>query len=86
MIALGAKTIVAGEDELEAPPLNSNLDPPSAALIVTVPKSVALAVPIVVDPSFTVYLPVDVNTGAMVSSTVTVLVAVPALPEASVEV
>ena len=51
-------------------------------------RSVAVApASVQVPPSSTVSVPlVTVTTGAVVSTTVTVLVAVPALPEASVEV
>jgi hypothetical protein len=48
--------------------------------------SVAVTVPIAVWFSAAVKLAEDVNTGAVVSTTLTVLVAVPALSEASVDV
>ena len=48
--------------------------------------SVAVTVPIAVWFSAAVKLAEDVNIGAMVSTTLTVLVAVPALSEASVDV
>ena len=48
--------------------------------------SVAVTVPTSVAPSSTTNVDDEVNTGAVVSTTLTVLVAVPALPEASVEV
>ena len=53
---------------------------------VTVAKSVAVTVPIAVTFSSTINVDDDVNTGAVVSVTFTVLVAVPAFPEASVDV
>ena len=49
-------------------------------------RSVAVTVPIAVSPSSTINVDDDVKTGAVVSTTFTVLVAVPALPEASVDV
>ena len=49
-------------------------------------RSVAVTVPIAVTPSSTTNVDGDVNTGATVSETFTVLVAVPILPDASVEV
>ena len=52
----------------------------------TVSRSVAVTGPIAVTPSSTVYVDEDVNTGAVVSTTLTVLVAVPAFSEASVDV
>ena len=55
-------------------------------LKVIVSKSVARIVPIEVVFSRIVKVDADVNTGAVVSTTLTVLVAVPALPEASVDV
>jgi hypothetical protein len=48
--------------------------------------SVAVTVPIAVWFSAAVKLAEDVNTGAVVSTTLTVLVAIPALSEASVDV
>ena len=55
-------------------------------LKVIVSRSVARIVPIEVVFSRIVKVDADVNTGAVVSTTLTVLVAVPALPEASVAV
>ena len=52
---------------------------------VTVSRSVAVTVPTAVLPSIMNVAP-EVNTGTTVSVTLTVLVAVPALPEASVDV
>ena len=49
---------------------------------VTESRSVAVTVPISVIFSSTVNVDEDVNTGAVVSVTLTVLVAVPAFPEA----
>ena len=48
--------------------------------------SVAVAVPTAVANSSTTNVDDEVNTGAVVSVTFTVLVAVPTLPEASVDV
>ena len=45
-----------------------------------------MAVPTAVAPSSTTKVDDDVNTGTVVSTTFTVLVAVPAFPEASVDV
>ena len=53
---------------------------------VTVAKSVAVTVPIAVTFSSTINVDEEVNTGAVVSTTLTVLVAVPAFPDASVDV
>ena len=53
---------------------------------VTVAKSVLVTVPMDVTFSSTMKVDDDVNTGAIVSVTLTVLVAVPAFPEASVDV
>ncbi len=52
----------------------------------TVSSSSAVTTPIAVTFSSTVNVDEDVNTGAVVSVTLTVLVAVPAFPEASVAV
>ena len=52
----------------------------------TVAKSVAVTVPTDVTFSSTVNVDEDVKIGLVVSTTLTVLVAVPAFPEASVEV
>ena len=49
-------------------------------------QSVAVTVPTDTSNSSTMNVEDDVNTGAVVSTTLTVLVAVPAFPEASVEV
>ena len=51
---------------------------------VTVWRSVAVTVPIAVTPSSTTNVDEDVNTGAVVSLTVTVLDSVPVFPDASV--
>ena len=48
--------------------------------------SVAVTVPTSVSPSSIINVEEDVNTGTVVSTTLTVLVSVPALPEASVDV
>ena len=48
--------------------------------------SVAVTVPTDTSPSSTINVDDDVNTGAVESTTFTVLDAVPALPESSVEV
>ena len=48
--------------------------------------SVAVTVPTSVSPSSITNVEEDVNTGTVVSTTLTVLEAVPSLPEASVEV
>ena len=53
---------------------------------VTTARSVAVTVPIAVSFSLTMNVEDEVNTGAVVSVTLTVLVAVPAFPEASVDV
>ena len=53
---------------------------------VTAAKSVAVTVPIAVTFSSTVNVDEEVNTGAVVSVTFTVLVAVPAFPDGSVAV
>ena len=53
---------------------------------VTVSRSVAVAVPIEVTFSSIINTDGEVITGSTVSTTFTVLVAVPALPEASVDV
>ena len=63
----------------------ANSDPDIVNVIVPA-RSVAVTVPIAVWFSAAVKLALDVNTGPVVSTTVTVLVAVPALPEASVDV
>ena len=61
----------------------SNSDPET--MNVTSPaRSLAVTVSIAVWFSATVKLELDVNTGAVVSTTFTVLVAVPVFPEASV--
>ena len=51
-----------------------------------VSRSVAVTFPIAVTFSSTTNVAEDVNTGAVVSVTFTVLVAVPTFPEASVDV
>ena len=74
--------------------MSTNVTTPSAVIANTEPEivnvtvciSVAVTVPTSTVPSSTINVEDDVNTGTVVSTTFTVLVAVPALPEASVDV
>ena len=64
-----------------------NAGPVVAPIVkVTPSRSVAVTFPTAVTFSSTTNVDEDVNTGAVVSVTLTVLVAVPAFPEASVDV
>ena len=68
---------------LSTPPVNSYLLPPSPVNKVTPPRSVADIVPITFWFSSIVNVEAEVNTGATVSTTFTVLVSVAVFPEAS---